>query len=100
LNRKERGIIVSDASAEGFDTRIRSLCEYFRKEGTHFASLARIIDTIFFTPSETAMGIQLADFVAYAIKRKVDNHDSSLFDPFAFRFGQHGFRMVPDLKRK
>ncbi|MDV3277466.1 MAG: DUF3800 domain-containing protein [Nitrososphaerales archaeon] len=100
LNRRERGIIVSDASAEGFDTRIRTLYEYFRKKGTHFWTLTKIIDTIFFTPSQTAMGIQLADFVAYAIKRKCVDGDSSLFDQFAARFGEHNFRLIPDPNRK
>ena len=99
-NRRENGIIVSDASAEGFDTRIRTLYEYFRRQGTHFVRLEKIVDTIFFTPSQTAMGIQLADFVAYSIKRSLVDKDDSMFKPISFRFGQHNFRIIPDPKRK
>jgi hypothetical protein len=99
-NRKQIGIIVSDASAEGFDTGIRTTYEYFRRQGTHFVTLTRIVDTIFFTPSQTAMGIQLADFVAYAIKRHVVDKDDSLFKPLESKFGEHNFRIIPDPKKK
>ncbi len=50
---KTLGMIVSDASTEGFDTSIRNTYEYFREQGTQFVKLNRIVDTIFFTPSET-----------------------------------------------
>lgn len=99
-NRKEMGIVVSDTSAEGFDTRIRDLYEYFKRQGTHFVTLNRIIDTIFFTPSQTAMGIQLADFVAYAIKRHCADKDDSLFKPLEPKFGAHNFRIIPSPTRK
>jgi hypothetical protein len=99
-NRKQFGIIVSDASAEGFDTRIRTTYEYFRREGTRFVTLTRIVDTIFFTPSQTAIGIQLADFVAYAIKRHIVDKDDSLFKPLAKKFGKHNFRIIPDPNKK
>jgi hypothetical protein len=99
-NKKQYGIIVSDASAEGFDTRIRTTYEYFRRQGTRFVKLTRIVDTIFFTPSETAIGIQLADFVAYAIKRHIADKDDSLFKPIEKMFGEHNFRIIPDPKKK
>ncbi len=95
------GIMVSDASAVGFDTRIRQLYEYFRRQGTHFVQVRQIIDTIFFTPSETAIGIQLADFIGYAIRRHCEYRDSSLFDDIKQKFDTyageiHGFRIIPD----
>jgi hypothetical protein len=94
------GILVSDASAVGFDTRVRNLYEYFRRKGTRFVRLKRIIDTIFFTPSETAIGIQLADFVAYAVKRHCENNDDSIYSIIERKFDTfsgkvHGFRVIP-----
>ena len=53
------GIIISDAITKGFDNSLRSTYEYFRQMGTGFVRLNRIIDTIFFTPYETAVGIQM-----------------------------------------
>ena len=80
------GLIVTGASTKGFDTSIRSAYEYFRQQGATFVTLNRIIDTIFFTPSETAIGIQIADFVSYAIKRNYENEDSKVFNQIERKF--------------
>ena len=80
------GLIVSGASTNGFDTSIRSAYEYFRQRGTTYVTLNRIIDTIFFTPSETAIGIQMADFVSYALKRNYENEDSKVFNQIERKF--------------
>lgn len=99
------GIIVSDVSERASDTRIRELYEYFRRQGTHFLQIKKIIDTIFFTPSETAVGIQMADVVAYAIKRHCEDHDDRIWSMIDHKFdrtatGSHGFREIPDPLRK
>ena len=83
------GMIVSDASTDGFDSNIRNTYEYFRERGTRFVKLNRIIDTIFFTPSETVIGIQIADFVSYALKRSYENSDSGVFSKIKTKFDHH-----------
>lgn len=94
------GMIVSDASTEGFDNSIRNTYEYFREQGTKFVKLNRIMDTIFFTPSETAIGIQMADFTSYALKRNFENSDGEVFSRIRNKFDRnngkmHGLKIIP-----
>ena len=91
---KSQGMIISDASTEKFDTGIRSTYDYFRTQGTTYVKLNRVIDTIFFTPSETSIGIQLADFVAYSVKRKFENEDDTIFSGIESKFDHSNGRMV------
>lgn len=93
------GLIVSGASTKGFDTSIRSAYEYFRQRSTTYVTLNRIIDTIFFTPSETSIGIQMADFVSYAIKRNYEYGDNKVFDQLERNFDNsngnlHGLKVI------
>ena len=93
------GLIVSGASTKGFDTSIRSAYEYFRQRSTTYVTLNRIIDTIFFTPSETSIGIQMADFVSYAIKRNYEYGDNKVFDQIERNFDNsngnlHGLKVI------
>ena len=96
---KTLGMIVSDASTNGFDTSVRNTYEYFRQQGTTYVTLNRIIDTIFFTPSETAIGIQMADFVSYSLKRNYENGDSKVFNEIERKFDHimgrtHGLKII------
>ena len=96
---KTLGMIVSDASSNNFDTSIRNTYQYFRQQGTTYVTLNRIIDTIFFTPSETAIGIQMADFVSYALKRNYENKDSNVFHQILKKFDRnhgkvHGLKII------
>ncbi len=93
------GLIVSGASTKGFDTSIRSAYEYFRLRSTTYVTLNRIIDTIFFTPSETSIGIQMADFVSCAIKGNYEYGDSKVFDQIERNFDNsngnvHGLKVI------
>ncbi len=96
---KTLGMIVSDASTDGFDNNVRNTYEYFREQGTKFVRLNRIIDTIFFTPSETAIGIQIADFTSYALKRNFENSDGEIFLKIKNKFDRnngktHGLKII------
>ncbi len=96
---KTLGMIVSDASTENFDNSIRTTYEYFKQQGTTYLTLSRIIDTIFFTPSETAIGIQIADFVSYALKRNYENNDNRVFSVIMNKFDHskgksHGLKII------
>ena len=73
LSRRDSyGILVYDYEGKR-DKYIREMLEEARLIGSYdFRLLAhwkykRIVETIFFTESETSIGLQLADFVAYAI---------------------------------
>lgn len=96
---KTMGMIVSDASTVGFDNGIRDTYEYFKEKGTRFVTLNLIIDTIFFIPSETAIGIQIADFVSCALKRKYENGEDEIYDFIKGKFDRnngriHGLKLI------
>ncbi len=96
---KTFGMIVSDTSTDGFDTSVRNTYEYFKKVGTSFVTLNRLIDTLFFTPSETSIGIQIADFVSYSLKRNYENGDSKIFNQIDKKFDRtkgkvHGLKII------
>lgn len=96
---KAMGLIVSDTNQNGFDTSVRNTYEYFRRQGTTYVKLNRIVDTIFFTPSETAIGIQMADFVSYALKRNFEDSDNRVFKEIEKKFDHnqgrvHGLKVI------
>ena len=61
------GMIVNDQAGGGYDKRLLNLFEGFKRDGATYKKLDRMIDTVFFTPSETAVFLQLVDLWAYAI---------------------------------
>jgi len=64
---RDVGIIVYDKAGGGYDSRLFRLFERFKQTGTSFKKPDYIMDTVFFTPSETAIFLQLVDLCAYAI---------------------------------
>lgn len=93
------GIIISDAITKGFDNSLRSTYEYFRQMGTGFVRLNRIIDTIFFTPSETAVGIQMQILYLMHKKRNYENGDNKVFNQIEKKFDRnlgrtHGLKFI------
>lgn len=96
----EMGMIISDVGPNSHvDGGVRNTFEQFRGNGTRFLTPNRIIDTIFFAPSETAIGIQLADFVAYTIRMKYEKANDSFFIKIKGKFEHyngkvHGFKVI------
>ncbi len=60
------GMIVYDKAGGGADSRLLNLFERFKQHGATFKKPDCIMDTVFFTPSQTSICLQLVDFCAYA----------------------------------
>jgi hypothetical protein len=83
------GIIVYDKAGGGYDSHLLLLFERFRRGGTTFKKPDRIMDTVFFTASETAIFLQLVDFCAYAVYCSFEHPTSS--DPrYSFARAKYG----------
>jgi hypothetical protein len=95
-----RGLIILDESAHA--TRLEQLARQFRKLGTSWNSIRRIVDGPLFVSSRSFRCVQLADHIAYAVFRRYEAKDTNYFDVFAHRFDRvgptiHGLRHVePD----
>ena len=92
-----RGMIILDESSH--ETRLDHLSRQFRRYGTRWNSIRRIVDGPMFVSSRSFRCIQLADHIAYAVFRRFEAKDSNYFDVFASRFDQigdvyHGLRHI------
>jgi len=68
------GIVVSDHRAVPDDEKLRARHHELLEGGEPFTSnYANVIETIFFSPSEASVGLQLADMVAGAVHRSFHN---------------------------
>jgi hypothetical protein len=86
--QSQRGLIVLDRSTR--ETRLQDLATTFRREGHQWGLLRNVVDVPFFVDSRATRAIQYADLVTYAIWRKFEHGDSSLFDPLRSGFDQVG----------
>lgn len=76
VGRQETGIIVADHRGAQPDARFRSAHESLLKpERIGTSSYKNLVESLFFLPSETSVGIQLADMVAGAVWRKFEKND-------------------------
>lgn len=100
LSRSEvdgRGLIILDETAHA--TRLDKLSREFRKFGTQWNVIRRIVDAPLFVSSRSFRCMQLADHIAYAVYRRFEAKDTNYFDVFAHRFDRignviHGLRHV------
>ena len=84
----QRGIIVFDKSAR--EASIQNLAMDFKKNGHSWGVLRNKAEVPVFLDSRNSRLVQLADLIAYAVFRKFEHSDSSLFDVFASRFDSMG----------
>lgn len=92
----EVGLIVSDEPGNSKERiELLNAVEHYKTSGTMFKPLKNVIDTIFFTPSETSVFLQLVDFCAYAIFRFVEHKDSVRYDRIRSRVDPYGLRHFP-----
>ena len=89
------GIMVFDKVGGPSDHTLSVLFEEFKKKGTHFQQLTKVIDTIFFTPSETSVFLQLTDFVAYAVFAKYERGQDQRYKQIELKFDKFGLREFP-----
>lgn len=57
------GVIVLDSRRREVDDRMRRFFERMRREGTDYAELDRLVDSLLLGPSHFSLGLQLADLV-------------------------------------
>lgn len=93
----DRGLIILDESTHA--TRLDELARHFRRYGTQWNVLRRIIDGPLFVSSRSFRCIQLADHIAYSVFRRYEAKDTNYFDVFAHRFDRvgpviHGLRHI------
>jgi len=88
------GAIVMDKSGAEDKTLVTAF-ETYKKKGTNFQQITRIIDTVFFTPSETSVFLQLCDFAAYAVWSKYERNKDERFTEIESKFDPYGIRVFP-----
>ena len=81
---EQRGLVIMDRSRE--EQRLQPLVQNWCVSGTKFGRLHHIAEVPFFADSTATRMIQFADFTAYAIFRRYESTDTSLFDQIADRF--------------
>lgn len=76
VGRPEPGIIVADHRGAKSDARFRSAHEnLLRPDRIATSNYSNLVESLFFLPSDTSIGIQLADMVAGAVWRKFEKND-------------------------
>lgn len=76
VGRPEMGIVVADHRGPQPDSRFRLAHEHLLIPRRTFTSdYKNLVESLFFLPSDTSVGIQLADMVAGAVWRKYEKGD-------------------------
>ncbi len=76
VGRMETGIIVADHRGPQPDARFRNAHErLLGAEGDFTSKYQNLVESLFFQPSESSVGVQLADMVAGAVWRKFEKGD-------------------------
>lgn len=65
--RDDRGCVVYDSVGKGQDTELRRFFAGWQTAGTSARRIERIIETVFFVPSNTTRLVQLADCCAHIV---------------------------------
>ncbi|HEY2910629.1 MAG TPA: DUF3800 domain-containing protein [Gemmataceae bacterium] len=73
-----KGLIVADEHNQSLSAALRANQRHFQREGTRWASLYNLIETVFFLDSNDSPGLQLADLASFAVWRLVTANDSSI----------------------
>jgi len=90
------GLVVSDEPGSNKERQDQlGAFEHYKTLGTNFKKLKNVIDTIFFTPSQTSVFLQLADFTAYAIFRKIESNDPDRYNRIKGKVDPYGLRVFP-----
>ena len=84
----QKGLIVLDKAS--YETSLQKLAVQFRSEGHRWGQLYNISEVPLFVDSRATRLIQLADLVAYAIRRYYVNGESQYFDRISRSFDAEG----------
>lgn len=74
----QRGIIILDESS--YETSLQRMAREFRSLGTRWGVLRNLADIPLFVKSNASRAVQLADHVAYAVRRRYAAADTSYID--------------------
>jgi len=94
--KKSAGMVIADAEEGKIDKKIRELLYEAKYEGISITKdkgsrVPRIMDSVALTPSEMSPGVQIADFVAYAVLSKYDRDKGDRFQEIS-----HLWRSPPE----
>ena len=85
---KHRGLVVMDKS--NYESALQSLARTFRVQGTRWGELRNMAEVPLFVDSQASRIIQIADLVAWAVRRRYDLQDTRYFDKIVSRFDSEG----------
>lgn len=88
MNDTQRGIVILDKSS--YETSLQGLAREFRLDGHRWGQLHNIGETPLFVDSRATRMIQLADLLAYALRKYYENGQAMYFDRVAHRFDSAG----------
>jgi hypothetical protein len=85
---KQRGLIVMDESRH--EKPLQALARHFRVNGTRWGQLGNLAEVPLFVDSRASRLVQMADLIAYSIRRKYEHQDGRFFDPLISLFDMEG----------
>ena len=83
VGRPETGMIVADHRGAQPDARFRLAHESLMNRKIFTSDYKHLVESLFFLPSDTSVGIQLADMVAGAVWRKFEKGDEYWYQRLA-----------------
>jgi hypothetical protein len=83
-----RGLLILDKTT--YETSLQALAREFRERGHRWGVLQRIFEVPMFVDSKATRLIQLADLVAYGIRRFYERGEADLFNLMESKFDRSG----------
>lgn len=90
---KSYGLLVHDNN-QTIARKHTALMRHFRREGTFFTQIERIVETPLFVDSSLTRMVQVADLCSYALRRYLENKEESLFKQIYNRADRVGERVL------
>ncbi len=88
----QRGLFILDKSS--YETSLQGLAKHFKDFGHRWGNLHNLCDVPLFVDSQATRLIQYADLIAHALRRYVENGDSTYFDIISHKFDALGGKKV------
>ena len=73
-----KGVVIADEHKQSLSTALKANHKLFQRDGTQWARLYNLIETVFFLSSHESPGLQLADLASFAVWRLVTANDDSI----------------------
>ena len=83
--KDQRGMIISDATERNLEVYHRAFAKALIASSLHIKEF-HFIETLLFEPSDSSDLLQVSDVVAYAVGRKFNSNDDSLFSVLEPKF--------------